>query len=81
MTDRSSDANKRFAADLTRLRISRGWSVEELAERSQLDLAELESILGGEGEVPLDAIILLSRALSVAPGDLIDGTAGRPDDD
>ena len=75
MTDPSPDANRRFAADITQLRLSRGWSVVELAQRSGLDLTELEGILRGEDEVPLDAIVLLARALEVAPGDLVDGTA------
>jgi len=75
MTDPSPDANRRFAADITRLRLSRGWSVVELAQRSGLDLTELEGILRGEDEVPLDAIVLLARALEVAPGGLVDGTA------
>ena len=75
MTDPSPDANRRFAADINQLRLSRGWSVVELARRSGLDLTELEGILRGEDEVPLDAIVLLARALEVAPGDLVDGTA------
>lgn len=59
----------------TQLRLSRGWSVVELAQRSGLDLTELEGILSGEDEVPLDAIVMVARALEVAPGDLVDGTA------
>lgn len=70
-----SEANKKFAADINRLRLARGWSVPELARRSQLRLAEVERILEGEDEVSLDAIVLLARVLEVAPGDLVDGTA------
>jgi transcriptional regulator with XRE-family HTH domain len=75
-----SDPSERFIADIERLRKSRGWSVEELAERARMDIAEVEAILGGEGEVPLDAIMLLSRGLGVPPGQLIDGTLEIPDD-
>jgi transcriptional regulator with XRE-family HTH domain len=74
MTHPSPDANRRFATDIGRLRLARGWSVAELADRSQLGLGELEAILRGDDEVPLDAIVLLARALDVAPGDLVDGT-------
>jgi transcriptional regulator with XRE-family HTH domain len=77
MTDHSADANAIFADSVNRLRSSRGWSLRELADRSQLDVPEIESILGGEDEVPLDAIILLARAFGVSPGELVEGTAGR----
>jgi transcriptional regulator with XRE-family HTH domain len=75
MTNQVPDPNQRFAALLTRLRLARDWSVEDLADRSQLDLAEIESILRGKDEVQLDAIILLARAFGVSPGELVDGTA------
>jgi transcriptional regulator with XRE-family HTH domain len=74
------DPRERFVADVERLRESRGWSVEELAERAQMDVAEVEAILDGEGEVPLDALMLLARGLGVPPGQLIDGTVEMPDD-
>jgi transcriptional regulator with XRE-family HTH domain len=74
------DPNERFIADVERLRKSRGWSVEELAGRARLDLAELEAILGGEGKLPLDVVMLLARGLEVPPGQLIDGTV-EPDGD
>jgi transcriptional regulator with XRE-family HTH domain len=81
MTDRSSDEKARFAADLERLRAARGWSVEELATRSQLGLEELQAILRGERHLSLDVIVLLARGLDVPPGELIDGTAGAPGGD
>jgi DNA-binding Xre family transcriptional regulator len=75
VTNQAPDPNEQFAALLTRLRLAREWSVDDLAERSQLDLAEVESILRGKDEVQLDAIILLARAFDVSPGELVDGTA------
>jgi transcriptional regulator with XRE-family HTH domain len=74
MNEDRCDANKRFAADIDRLRLSREWSVDELARRSGLETDELRAILRGEDEVPLDAIVILARTLDVPPGDLIDGT-------
>jgi transcriptional regulator with XRE-family HTH domain len=76
MTDRSLDETARFAAYLERLRTARGWSVEELAARAQLGLAELQAILRGEGKLTLDVVVLLARGLDVPPGELIDGAAG-----
>jgi transcriptional regulator with XRE-family HTH domain len=75
------DPNERFIADVERLRKSRGWSIGELAEQAQLEVAELEAILGGEGSLPLDVIVLLAGGLGVPPGQLIDGTVDIPDGD
>jgi transcriptional regulator with XRE-family HTH domain len=73
MTDRNPDPNERFLADVARLRRRRGWSIAELATRAQLELEELETILSGEGKLPLDVIVLLARGLDIPPGRLIDG--------
>lgn len=75
MTDGNAELRAEFIADVERLRKRRGWSVEELANRAQLDLEELERILGGTSKLPLDTIVMLAKGLEVSPGKLIDGLA------
>jgi transcriptional regulator with XRE-family HTH domain len=75
MPDRPSDANKRFAFDIDRMRQQQGWSLRELADRAQIGLGELEAVLRGDDDVPMDIIILLARAFEVSPGALVDGEA------
>jgi transcriptional regulator with XRE-family HTH domain len=80
MPDSTSDANESFAAHVAHLQLSRGWSVTELAERSRLDRSEVESILRGEHEVQLDAVLLLARAFGISPGALVDGNVDGSSD-
>lgn len=69
----------RFAANVERLRGRRGYSVTELAERSQIEMAELETILRGEAEARVDAISRLAGSLEVPPGELYEGVTWVPD--
>jgi transcriptional regulator with XRE-family HTH domain len=79
MTDKSKDARIRFGANVERLRSSRGYSLDRLAERSQLERAEIEAILRGEAEIDVDSVYLLAGSLGVSPGDLYEGVAWVPD--
>jgi transcriptional regulator with XRE-family HTH domain len=65
-----------LAAIVERLRVSRGMSVETLADRSLHEPEEVEAILRGEFESRLDTVILLAGALGVPPGELMKGSHG-----
>jgi transcriptional regulator with XRE-family HTH domain len=69
----------RFAANVDRLRGERGYTVDQLAERSRLGREELEAILRGEKEAHVDSIYLLAGSLEVTPGELYAGVAWIPD--
>lgn len=70
---RGRDEVPDFAATVRRLMTRAGWSPEELARQSDLELAEVEAVLKGQAPVLLDVIILLARALGVKPGALVNG--------
>jgi transcriptional regulator with XRE-family HTH domain len=81
MTDSSRAARRaRFAANVERLREAAGLSVDELAMRSQLD-ADLDAILWGAIEARVETIYLLAGALSVSPGELLEGVEWIPGDE
>jgi transcriptional regulator with XRE-family HTH domain len=79
MPQKSKDARMRFAANVERGRTRLGYSVDQLAERSQMGKAELEAVLRGEKEAHVDSIIRIAGALDVSPGKLYDGVAWIPD--
>jgi transcriptional regulator with XRE-family HTH domain len=81
MDQKSRDARMRFAANVERLRGRRGYSVEQLAERSRIAKAELEAILRGEAEARVDSIYRLAGSLDATPGELYEGVAWVPDGD
>lgn len=56
-------------------------SLDELAERSQLDRDAIVRILRCEAEAHLDTIYLLAGALGVEPGTLFEGIAWIPDEE
>jgi transcriptional regulator with XRE-family HTH domain len=79
MADSGQGARRaQFAKTVDRLRRRAGLSVEELAERSEIDRAELDAILDGEVEARVDTIYLLAGALRADPGDLFDGVTWVP---
>lgn len=69
----------RFAANVERLRRQHSYSTDQLAERSQLEKADLETILRGEAEADVDTIYRLAGALNVPPGQLYEGVSWVPD--
>jgi transcriptional regulator with XRE-family HTH domain len=78
MTDPNRNAQTRFGANVEELRRRAGLSLEALAERSQLDRADLAGILGGEIEARAGTVYLLAGALGVDPADLFDGMSWTP---
>ena len=79
MAQKPQEARRRFAANVERLRTQRGYSLDQLAKRSQLGKAELEAILRGEREAHVDSIYRLAGSLDVTPGELYAGVAWIPD--
>jgi transcriptional regulator with XRE-family HTH domain len=79
MAETSKDARIRFAANVERLRRRLGYSLDQLAERSQMEREEVEAILRGAKEARVGTIYLLAGALEVTPGDLYDGVIWIPD--
>jgi transcriptional regulator with XRE-family HTH domain len=69
----------RFAANVERLRRQRGYSLDQLAERSQVDEGDLEAVLRGDAEADVESIYRLAGALDVSPGTLYAGVAWIPD--
>jgi transcriptional regulator with XRE-family HTH domain len=73
MADGDRKARERFAANIERWRERRGFSLGELADRSDTDPAELGQILRGEAEADYGTIFRLGGALAVDPGELFKG--------
>jgi transcriptional regulator with XRE-family HTH domain len=69
----------RIAGAIVRAQEARGLSIAELASRSTVGRAELESILRGESDLCLDTIYLLAGSLEVRPAQLLEGIEWIPD--
>jgi transcriptional regulator with XRE-family HTH domain len=72
------EAQARFGANVEDLRQRAGLSLDALAERSQLDRADLNGILNGESEASASTAYRLAGALGVDPGDLFSGMGWPP---
>jgi transcriptional regulator with XRE-family HTH domain len=66
------DARRAFAASLRRVRKAKGFSQEELADRSGLHRTYVGSVERGERNISIDNMERLARALSVPLRELID---------
>ena len=61
-----------FGEGVRRLRVERGWSREELAERAEMNAAYVGFIERGDNLPSLSVILQLGRALGVDPRRLLD---------
>lgn len=62
-----------FGANLRRLRLKRGLSQEDLADRAGLHRTYVSSIERGHRNLALVSIVRLAAALEVNPGELLEG--------
>jgi len=66
-----------FAANLDAARAARGYSNEELARRSGLNIAAIYRLVDGTYWPKLSSVLKLAEALDVSPTDLIHGLSAR----
>jgi transcriptional regulator with XRE-family HTH domain len=71
-----SDPRQQFGRRLRELRIARGYSQEELADRADLDRTYISGIERGRRNVSLLNIWRLAGALDTAPATLLEPPAG-----
>ena len=62
---------------IRQLRLMRGWSLEQLAERADASPKHVGSVERGEVNVGVDTLANLARALSVNLSDLLAEPSGR----
>jgi hypothetical protein len=67
-----------FGYNVERRRRERGYSLDTLAARSQIECGEIEEIIRGERKVLADEILLLAGALDVEPNALMEGIRWTP---
>lgn len=64
-------ANLAMAATLRGERAKKGWTQEDLAARSGLNLSTLKRILKGERDINVNQIAALAEAFGVSPAKLV----------
>ena len=67
------DPVERFGQNVRQARLARGWTQEDLADRTGLATVQVSRIERGRREVRLTTLVRLVRALDVAPSDLLRG--------
>ncbi len=72
-----ANPQRSFGAELRRLRLDRGWSQEELAQRSGRHWTYIGGIERGERNVTIQVVADLARALGVEIRDLFPSRSGR----
>jgi transcriptional regulator with XRE-family HTH domain len=69
----SAAGRKRFGATVRALRLSKGWTQEELGHKAGLHPTYIGGIERGERNVGFDNLLKVARAFGVAPADLFSG--------
>jgi transcriptional regulator with XRE-family HTH domain len=59
-----------FGTTIRELRLERGWTQEQLAERAYLHRTYVAAIEAGKRNVAIVNVVYLARAIGVAPGEL-----------
>jgi transcriptional regulator with XRE-family HTH domain len=70
---RTHQVAERFGDNLRRVRRREGLSQEELAARASLHRTEIGKLENTERVPRIDTLIQLAGAMSIAPGELLDG--------
>jgi transcriptional regulator with XRE-family HTH domain len=68
-----SDLPQRLGENVRRARLARGWTQEELADRTSLAVVQISRIERGRREVRLSTVIRLIEGLELAPEVLFEG--------
>lgn len=66
-----------FGAVVRELREARGWTQEQLAERSDMNASYLGFVERGDNVPTLTIIIQIAEGLGVAPADLLNAMMSR----
>ncbi len=69
----ASEAAKTVGDKIRQLREGRKWTQEQLAERSQIDPANIRSYETGRSLMNLSSLVRIATALDVEPGFLVEG--------
>jgi len=77
MRDQGRADRTRVGKTIQQLRLLRGWSQEQLAERANSSAKNVGRVERGEVGVGLDGLFALARALSVRLADLVAEPRGR----
>lgn len=77
-TARAQAVKAQFARNLIRCRRRVGLSQEEVAVRASLHRTAVGQLEREERIARIDTVVKLAGALSVSPGDLLDGLAWEP---
>ena len=77
MRDQGRAFRTRVGKVIQQLRLLRGWSQEQLAERADSSAKNVGRVERGEVGVGLDGLYALARALSVSLADLVAEPRGR----
>jgi transcriptional regulator with XRE-family HTH domain len=64
---------ERFGSNVRALRLEKGWTQEELADRSGLASVQISRVERGVREVRLTTLLRLVSALETTPARLLDG--------
>lgn len=64
---------ERFGTNVRAARLARGWTQEDLAERTGLAPVQVSRIERGRREVRLTTLLRLVAALDAKPDDLLEG--------
>lgn len=72
------DELKQVGARLRAIRHSRGWTLEELAERASMSASTLSRLESGKRQASLELLIPLTRELGIGLDDLVAPSVGDP---
>lgn len=66
------DVNQLLGRRVKRIRKELGFSQEELAERADMNVANIRQIEAGRGNPTMESVAKLARAFQIRPTDLLD---------
>jgi transcriptional regulator with XRE-family HTH domain len=64
---------ERFGKNVRALRVEKGWTQEDLADRAELTSVQISRVERGVREIRLTTLVRLVKALETTPARLLDG--------